>query len=120
VYSWSRRDGRWDKRRGKDAEKAIAYLPSNDAHIMLRKKTMMMEEKGWTKRYGLFNLVHDSVVFHCPTELVDECAYNIRNLLEEPVMELADDLVARDGFRCRTAVSIGDDWAKDSMQEVHI
>jgi len=116
VYSWSNRGGIWTKRKGRDAEKAIAFLPSTDAHYMLRKKLMDMEARGWLERFQLINIVHDALVFHCPVALVEECISLIKAELESPVIELADSIVAPEGFWCRAEASFGQNWSKEEMK----
>lgn len=118
VYSWSQRGGQWTKKKGRDAEKAIAFLPATDAHYMLRKKLIDMSVKGWLEKYQLINIVHDALVFHCPTSLVEECIELVKTELESSVMELADPVVAPDGFSCRAEASFGDNWSKQEMKEV--
>lgn len=98
-------------------DKAKAYLPANDAHGMLRLKLLEMEEKGWLDRFGLVNVIHDALLFHCPVPLVDECASEVKGLMEAPVAQLADAQVAPEGFWCGVEVSVGEDWAKGNMKE---
>lgn len=108
IYEWKKGfDGRWFKQNGKDAEKAKAFLPSNDAHGMLRYKLITMAERDWLERYGLVNIVHDEVLFHCPVERKDEAIHNIGRYLEEPVARLADEIMCPDGFVCGVEASWG-------------
>lgn len=107
---WQKRysDGKWIRKRGKGAPAAMAFLPANDAHIMMRDKEMQAEEKGWLDRYGFVNSVHDALWFLCPTKLVDECKANMVELLESPVPQLADSVMCPDGFICRVDGTMGD------------
>jgi len=107
---WQKRysDGKWIRKRGKGAPAAMAFLPANDAHIMMRDKEMQAEEKGWLDRYGFVNSVHDALWFLCPTKLVDECVINIVELLESPVPQLADSVMCPNGFVCKIDGTIGD------------
>lgn len=107
VYKWQMRDGRWGKFGGRDAEKAKAFLPANDAHGMLRLKLIEMEEKGWLRQFGLVNIVHDALVFHCPILVVDDCLQRVGDWLIAPVMQLADPIVAKDGFNCGIEKMVG-------------
>lgn len=108
VYEWRKGyDGRWVKQNGKDAEKAKAFLPSNDAHGMLRFKLLDMAERGWLERYGLVNIVHDEVLFHCPIRLKDEAIEQVGRFLEEPVARLADETMCPEGFVCGVEASWG-------------
>lgn len=117
VMKWTRRDGQWVKSTGRDAEKATAYLPSSNAHFMLRDKLLQANSQGWLERYGLINVIHDAVLFHCPTNLVDECVHNIKALMEAPVLQMADPKVAPEGFTCGAEAMVGSDWS--NMEEVH-
>lgn len=117
VMKWTRRDGQWVKSTGRDAEKATAYLPSSNAHFMLRDKLLQANSQGWLERYGLINVIHDAVLFHCPTNLVEECVYNIKALMEAPVLQMADPKVAPAGFTCGAEAMVGSDWS--NMEEVH-
>jgi hypothetical protein len=116
VMKWTMRDGRWIRSTGRDAEKATAYLPSSNAHFMLRDKLLQANDKGWLECYGLINVIHDAVLFHCPDKLVDECIHNIKQLLEAPVLQMADPKVAPNGFTCGAEAMVGPDWSK--MEDV--
>lgn len=117
VKKWTRAsDGRWRAMTGKDAEKATAYLPSSNAHFMLRDKLLQMEAAGWLERYGFMLPVHDAILFHCPDSLVDECVANVRGCMEAPVVQMADPVVAPGGFVCAAEASVGRDWA--TMSEI--
>lgn len=117
AMRWQRSDrGKWERVPGRDAEKAKAFLPANDAHGMLRQKLIEMEQLGWDERYGLINAIHDAVLFCCPEEFVEEAIANIRELLTSPVIELADPVMCPDGFVCGVDAAIGRNWAK--MEEV--
>jgi len=117
VMKWTMRDGRWIKGFGRDAEKCVAYLPSSNAHFMLRDKLLQAGDQGWLERYGLINVIHDAVLFHCPTRYVEECVNNIKGLLEAPVLQMADPEVAKLGFTCGAEAMVGPDW--NNMVEVH-
>jgi len=116
IFKWQRVNGEWRKSSSKDAEKVVAYLPSSNAHYMFRDKLLQAQSRGWLDRYQLINYIHDAVLFHCPKSLVDECVYNITELLQSPVPELANRKVAPEGFTCAVEASVGEDWAR--MEEV--
>lgn len=112
--------GSWEKSNGPDAEKAKAFLPASNAHDMLKEKLLAMSEWGWLDKYQLVNLVHDATIFHCPTELVEEAAANIKNWLEAPVAQLADAEICPGGFSCGAEASVGQDWSKGAMKEIRV
>ncbi len=107
----------WDSRRGSlvpgnDAEACIAYLPSSGAFGMLRAVILRLEERGLLERYGFCNTVHDSVLFHCRLDRALECIDEVLTELQSPCIELADPLVAPNGFTCGAEASIGFNWAE--------
>lgn len=118
AMKWQKEEatGKWVQVLGRDAEKCKAFLPANDAHFMLRQKELQMMQLEWDDRYGLINSIHDAVLFCCPDDLVEEAVANLRELLEAPVIELSDPLMAPSGFSCGVDASVGPDWAH--MEEV--
>lgn len=102
----------WKTVNGRDAEKAKAFLPSNDAHGMFRDKVLQAHERGWCERYGLVNLIHDDTLWLCPDALIEECIFNVRTLLSSPVSQLADPEMCPDGFVCGVDASVGQNWAE--------
>jgi len=118
VWSWKRsKDGRWYKAKGEDAEKALAFLPSNHAHGMFRKKMGEMAELGLLEKYELVLFPHDALIFHPLAKFADECIETIKGIMESPVIELANPILCPDGFSCAVDVAIGPDMG--SMSEVH-
>lgn len=127
IFKWQRVDGEWRRSSSKDAEKCVAFLPSSNAHLALRDKLIQMNDVGWLERYGFMLPIHDALLFHCPSKLIDEAATNIKTLLEAPVKQLTDAIVASEGFTCAAEVSIGRNWAEwheernpEGMKEVHL
>lgn len=117
VWIWKRNfRGEWYRAKGQDAEKALAFLPANHAHGMFRLKMLEMAELGWLDRYELVNFPHDALVFHPPTNLVDECVANVKEWMEAPVMELKHDVLCPGGFSCGVDVQVGPDLG--SMEEL--
>lgn len=111
VFRWERTLSGWKPKGGKDAEKAKAFFPANDAHGMLRHKLLEMNSKGLLERWELINIIHDAVLFHPPASVADECIHVAKEMLEAPVTILADPVVCPDGFVCAAEASVGDDWA---------
>lgn len=118
VWTWRRtEDGHWYKCKGQDAEKALAFLPANNAHGMFRHKMLAMAEWGWLDRFELILFPHDAMIFHPPMGLVSECIEGVKKWLEEPVKELANPVLCPEGLSCAVDVKVGPDM-KD-MREVH-
>ena len=91
---------------GPDAQKAIAFLPANDAFCHIKEAMVRIDDAGWAERYGLVNQIHDDLTFDCPTELVDECRVNVRAEMERPSTVLVN-AVAPQGLACAVSVSVG-------------
>jgi DNA polymerase I-like protein with 3'-5' exonuclease and polymerase domains len=108
VKRWSSEKGDWIH--GDDSEKAIAFLPANDAHCMLKAALIRLEHRDLLKGYGFINTVHDSLLFECPTGLVDECVATVREEMERPSPMLVDPLVAPDGLSVGVDVKLGRNW----------
>jgi uracil-DNA glycosylase family 4 len=102
---------RWKRGHGADAEAAIAFLPSNDAFGRKDDAMLDCEERGWNERYELFNDNHDNLLFECPDPLVEECAHNVRALMEEPSRVLVNE-VAPEGLAFGVDVKVGPNWAE--------
>lgn len=117
VWSWKKNfRGEWYKSKGQDAEKALAYYPSTNAHGMFRQKLLLAAERGWLTKYELILFPHDAWVFHPPISLADECIENIKGLMEAPVIELANPILCPEGFSCAVDVAIGPSMGE--MKEV--
>ena len=127
IFKWQRVDGEWRRSSSRDAEKVVAFLPSSNAHYMLRDKLMQLNELGLLEKYEFILPIHDALLFHCPTNLIDEAAFNIKAMLEAPVKQLTDAIVAPSGFTCSSETSVGSNWANwhetenpNGMKELHL
>lgn len=118
VKRWQLGADGWREVQGKGAEKAKAFLPANDAHGMLRWKLLEMHRRGWLEKFELVNIVHDAVVFHPKVELAEECVNEVGRLMLEPVKQLADPVVAPDGFMCGAEASMGPTLAELKVVEI--
>ncbi len=94
---------------GPQSEACIAFLPANDAHAHLREILIRCDALGYLARYNLINVIHDAVLFHCPTPLLEECIHNVKAELERPSTILVDDVVG--AFSVGAEASYGPDWA---------
>lgn len=107
VYRW--RGGEWKS--GDDSEAAIAFLPANDAFGEMRDRMLWTSEKGLDERYGLCNNVHDSLVFECPTPLVEEALVLIKGIMQTPSKVLVNS-VCPNGLSVGVDVKIGPSWGE--------
>lgn len=114
VYHWDHQRGLWLP--GDDSEAAIAFLPANDAHGHMKDAMLTIEERGWDELYRLINQIHDALLFECPDELVEECIWNVKGVMERPSEILVDRDVAPEGLWIEVSASVGQDLAH--MEEV--
>lgn len=108
VKHWNSQKGDWVN--GEDSEAAIAFLPANDAHCVLKATLRRLQALGALERYGFINTIHDSLLFECPAALVDECVETVAAEMECPSEVLVDPLVAPAGLSVEVEVKIGPNW----------
>lgn len=114
VKRWDPQDRRW--KGGENAEECLAFLPASSAFGEIKDRIIEMEELGLLARYGLINHIHDSVVFECPLELVDECIPTIKAILERPSTILVDSVMG--AFQCSADVQMGERWGE--LKEIKV
>lgn len=115
-WTWNGSRGIWEHKPSKGAPAAIAFLPSNDAHVMLREKIIQLHEKGYAEKFGLVQPVHDALWFCCPQVFSEECLEEVPKILESPVPQLAHPILCPDGFVCLVDKAIGNTLG--SLKEV--
>jgi uracil-DNA glycosylase family 4 len=107
------KDGKWwSKKPGMDSESCIAYLPSNNAFGLKKEKMRLIYDYDLDNKYGLINDVHDSLMFECPKEFVDEAALEIPKIMGSPSKHLVNRLTNNKGLHCDVEVKIGLNWAE--------
>jgi DNA polymerase I-like protein with 3'-5' exonuclease and polymerase domains len=62
VYRWDNKKHDWGH--GDQAEEAVAYRLASTAHTHMREVMKDLDRAGMASRYGLFNQIHDSLMFH--------------------------------------------------------
>lgn len=107
VMTW--KGGAWYAG-GEDSEAAIAFLPANDAFGHIRDCMVELREKGLDSRYNLINNIHDSLMFECPNDLVDEAAKAIKEIMERP-STILKNRICPDGLSVEVDVQAGPTWA---------
>jgi len=114
------RGQRWKVAQAGDAEAVIAFLPANDAHGHIKEVMLDLAHDASVgvvdllERYGLINMIHDSLIFDCPRELAEECIEIVKPLMERRSTYLVNP-VAPQGLWCEVEVSMGmENWAKRS------
>jgi uracil-DNA glycosylase family 4 len=101
---------------GEESEAAIAFLPANDAFGRIKEAILELESIGCLDRYGFINTIHDSLLFDCPDNLVEECLHTVWPVMEKPSQILVNPVVAPDGLACEVSASVGKSWEK--MEEL--
>jgi hypothetical protein len=114
VMTWDSKSRSYKS--GPDAQKAIAFLPANDAFCHIKLAMTRIDDAGWAERYGLCNQIHDDLTFDCPNELVGEAVDNVRRDMQQPSTVLVDPVVAPGGLACAVSVSQGPNLGE--MREV--
>lgn len=108
---------RWDRKQqkmvgGDQAEAAVAFLPASSAFGHIRDVMHRIRANGWDTRYQLVNSIHDSLVFHCPSTLVDACVAEITEEMSKPSTILVYPKCAPLGLSVETEANIGPNLAE--------
>jgi len=107
VYRWDGRKGVWGH--GDQAEEAVAYRLANTAHAHMREVMKELHRQGLDEKFGLFNMVHDSLMLHHREVLAEDA---IREVI--PVMMAPSKVMP--GLWLGVEASQGKRW--NSMREV--
>jgi uracil-DNA glycosylase family 4 len=137
VYHWDSKSQ--SLKPGKDSEAAIAFRPANNAFGMIKEQKLELDgwpgwdasedamtkeyldrltwskddwrERSYLEKFGFINQIHDALVFHCETRLVEECLDVVCRVMTSPSRVLVDSEVAPNGLVCGVEADVGDDWA---------
>jgi len=112
VFSRKMVDGKWVVGNGSDAEDAIAFLPSNDGHGHMQSTMVSLEKLGANEKFGLINMIHDSLLYLMPDNLLSEGVNVIRNEMMKPSSILVDSVMAPQGLSFGVDVKVGKSWDK--------
>lgn len=113
---------RWDRNKqkmvgGDQAEAAVAFCPAANAFGYMRDASLRIEEKGWAEKFQQINSIHDSLVFHCPDEFVEECVHVIPLELSKPASQMVfHGVTGPEGLSVEAEPSVGLNQAE--MEEV--
>jgi len=116
VYRWDPKRGDWGH--GDQAEEAVAYRLANVAFGHIREKLKALHRAGLDEKYGLFNTVHDSFMFHFPESMLEEHARDIYPVLIAPSTILKHPTIAPDGLVIGVEGSYGKTWKDMSPIQV--
>ncbi len=109
VFRWDPRRGDWGH--GDQAEEAIAFWLANIAFGHIREKLKELAAEGLDEKYGLFNNVHDSFMFHFPEEMLEEHAREVYPVLVRPSQVLRHPTIAPQGLVIDVEGAWGRCWA---------
>jgi len=119
VYRWTKNKfGKWEYKPGLDSEKAIAFLPANDAFGMVRWVMKKLEAMRCNSRFKLVNTVHDSLVYEPKIKDLDLCCEVVPRVMQKPCPILAHPIICPDGITVEVETSVGENWSKDSLVSI--
>jgi uracil-DNA glycosylase family 4 len=78
------------------------------------RKTLMLkwkQEEDLFAKYNFINQIHDSLIFHCDTNLVDKCLEDELRIMREPCLTLTDPEMAPNGLFVDAEPKVGENWA---------
>lgn len=104
------------RRSGFDAERAIAYMPSNCSFGYKKDAMLSIHHKGLDERFNLINEIHDSLMFEVLEERLRECLAVVPGEMQYHSNLLVSEL-APDGLVCYAGASVGKSWG--DMKEIH-
>jgi hypothetical protein len=108
VFRWDSRKGDWGH--GDQAEEAISFWLSNIAFGHIREGLKALHRSGLAEKYGLFNNLHDSYMFHFPKSMLDEHVAEIFPVLHAPSKVLRNS-AAPDGLVVDVEAGWGERWS---------
>jgi len=114
VQTWDFREHKWTH--GKDWDRATAFPCQSDAFCLKKKANRRLFDGGADEKYEQINDKHDSLIFHPPDELIEECIHVVKPEMERPsdVMLMPDGT----GFWAEVEVKVGK--TMKTMQEVRV
>jgi len=110
VFRWNGRKGDWGH--GDQSEEAISFWLSNIAFGHIREKMKELAAAGLDARYGLFNNVHDSFMFHLREEDIEQHIAEVYPVLTSPSTVLKHPTIAPEGLYIDVEASAGRNWSE--------
>lgn len=108
VKKWNSEKQRWNH--GKDWEKSIAFRPANIAFCVIQQRMIDLMNNGMAAKYNLINNIHDALLFCPKTKDLEQCASDVKHLLELPDPTVTDP--EGRALWCEVEVKAGSNWAK--------
>lgn len=112
VYTWSSRDSEY--RPGEQYNEVVAFRPSNNAFGKVRDVMLELEVDGSNERFELILNNHDSLLYHCPTALLDTCLEVVSTCMEKPSPKLVCPVVSTEGLCVGIEAMVGKTWGEMS------
>lgn len=116
VYRPDTRTGGWTH--GDQAEQAVAYRLANAAHAHMRETMKALNRAFLDAKYGMFNMVHDSLMFHFPEEMLEEHIRDIYPVMTAPSTILKHPAICPEGLSLGVESSWGRRW--NSMRKIEL
>ena len=116
VFRWDTRRREWGH--GDQAEEAIAFWLANIAFGHIREKLKDLRAAGLDEKYGLFNTIHDSFMWHFPESMLEEHVAEVYPILVAPSRVLRHPTICPDGLVIDVEGSSGKDWA--TMEAIQV
>jgi len=98
-------------KKGEQAEQALAFPVSNNAHYHMRETMLLLEEMGLNEKFRLINTIHDSLVYEPLVKDADECISEVKKVMERKSEVLKNETMP-DGFFCAADSKIGKNMAE--------
>ena len=119
VYSFNKRwSGEGEPPPGDQSEEAVSFRHTNIAHCEVRARMKILDELGLAERYGMFNQVHDALMFHFDEALLDRHVEEVYPILAAPSKILRHPMIAPEGLSIGVEGEYGRTWAEMSPIEV--
>jgi uracil-DNA glycosylase len=103
---------------GDQSEEAVSFRHTNIAHCEVRARMKELARLGLDAKYGMFNQIHDSLMFNFPENLLEEHIREVYPVLAAPSQVLKHPTIAPHGLEIGVEGSWGRSW--DAMQEIDL
>jgi DNA polymerase I-like protein with 3'-5' exonuclease and polymerase domains len=117
VYRWDYKRGSWGH--GDQAEEAVAYRLANIAFGHIREKLKELHAAGLDERYGLFNNIHDSFLFHFPESMLSQHIADVYPVLVAPSAVLKHPTICPNGLVIDVEGTYGHNWSEMEPIAIH-
>lgn len=102
----------WIRRNGYDSEKAVAFLPANDAFGKIKEAMRELwnyEGENLMRKYGFINQLHDDLTFEIRERDLEEGAGVIKEVMERRSKLLVNE-IEPEGLKVGVELKVGKNW----------